>query len=76
MKATVWPLVAGLKQLAVIGVVSIAAAILTLFKQQEISGESWGYWFFARVFADTGEFVAADRSPLYTLYLNGCRWLG
>jgi len=76
LKARVWPLVAGSKQLAVIGVVSIAAAILTLLKQQEISGESWGYWFFARVFADTGEFVAADRSPLYTLYLNGFRWLG
>ncbi len=50
--------------------------ILTLFIRQEISGETWGYWYFARIFAESGNFIASDRSPLYTLYLNGFRWLG
>jgi len=40
-----------------------------------MTAEAWGYWFFARVFAETGKFIVLDRSPLYTLYLNGFRWL-
>ena len=49
---------------------------LTLFRRWEMSTESWGYWFFARVFSETGKFIVFDRSPLYTLYLNAFRWWG
>jgi len=42
---------------------------LSLFASWEMGAESWGYWYFARVFAETGQFVVTDRSPLYTLYL-------
>lgn len=63
-------------ELAAAGAVVVAATLLTLFTHQEISGETWGYWFFARVLSESGEFVAPDRSPLYTLYLSGFRWLG
>jgi hypothetical protein len=42
----------------------------------EMGGESWGYWAFARLFAETGQFNLIDRSPLYILYLNAFRWLG
>lgn len=42
----------------------------------EPSGETWGYWYFARVFAESAQFAIPDRGPLYTLYLNGFRWLG
>ena len=56
--------------------VALGMFAFTLLSRQEIGGETWGYWFFARVFAESGDFIAADRSPLYTLYLNGFRWLG
>ena len=59
-----------------LGALAAGLFTLTFFTRQEISGETWGYWFFARLFAETGEFVAPDRSPLYILYLNGFRWLG
>ena len=49
---------------------------ITLFSNWETSGEGWSYWFFARVFSETGDFIANDRSPIYTLYLNAFRWLG
>lgn len=49
---------------------------LTLFNHWEISGETWLYWLFARIFAESGRFIILDRSPLYTLYLSGFRWLG
>jgi hypothetical protein len=51
--------------------VALGMFAFTLLSRQEISGETWGYWFFARYFAETGDFISADRSPLYTLYLNG-----
>lgn len=56
--------------------VILTGCILTLFKHWELSGESWGYWFFARIFAETGRFIIFDRSPIYVLYLNLFRWLG
>ena len=56
--------------------VILTAIALTLFRHWEMSGETWGYWFFARVFAETGRFILIDRSPLYTLYLNAFRWMG
>lgn len=49
---------------------------LSLLNPWEPGGESWGYWYFARVFSETGMFVILERSPLYVLYLNGFRWLG
>lgn len=42
----------------------------------EMTPESWGYWFFARIFSETGTFIVPDRSPLYTLYLNLFTWMG
>lgn len=49
---------------------------ISLFRRWEISPESTFYWYWARVFSETGRFVIFDRSPLYTLYLNAFRWLG
>jgi hypothetical protein len=46
-----------------------------MFQGWEMGGESWGYWYFARVFSETGSFVVIDRSPLYILYLNLFNWL-
>ena len=54
----------------------VGAVVLSLFNHWEMGGETWGYWFFARVFEETGKFVILDRSPLYTLYLSVFRGLG
>ena len=56
--------------------VIFAGIWLTMFSHFEMGGESWGYWYFARVFAETGKFIIMDRGPLYVLYLNLFRWLG
>lgn len=53
-----------------------AAIFLTLFWHWEPGGESWGYWFFARIFSQTHKFSIIDRSPLYVFYLNLFYWLG
>lgn len=51
--------------------------VLTLYRHWEApGGENRGYWFFARVFAENGEFIIIERSPLYTLYLNLFFWMG
>ena len=55
--------------------ISILAVFLTMFQGWEMGGESWGYWYFAKVFSKTGSFVVIDRSPLYILYLNLFNWL-
>jgi hypothetical protein len=59
-----------------LGATCLAGVLLAMLGSFEISGESWNYWLFARVFAETGEFIIPDRSPLYIIYLNGFRWLG
>ena len=64
-----------LKTIALILTV-IGGVALSLLNRWEPGGETWGYWFFARVFAETGEFIIPQRSPIYTVYLNGFRWLG
>lgn len=51
------------------------AVLFSLFSGWEMGGETWGYWFFARVFSETGRFIIFDRSPLYVLYLNLFTWL-
>ena len=56
--------------------IPVVLITITLFSNWETSGEGWSYWFFARVFSETGDFIANDRSPIYTLYLNAFRWLG
>lgn len=62
---------------ALISIAVICAAVfLSLGSGWEMSGESWGYWFYARVFEETGTFSIFDRSPLYVLYLELFRWLG
>lgn len=58
-----------------IGFTVIIAVCLTMLSNWEMGGESWGYWYFARVFAETGHFVVPDRSPLYILYLNLFNWM-
>lgn len=32
--------------------------------------DSWGYWLFARVFAETGRLIVVERSPIYVIYLS------
>lgn len=61
----------------ILGIALIFIAIgLSLFRHWEMSGESWVYWFFARIFKETGKFIVIDRSPLYVLYLNAFQWMG
>jgi hypothetical protein len=43
---------------------------LMLFNRYEISGETWGYWFFSRVFEETGQIQLVDRGPGYSIYLS------
>lgn len=47
----------------------------TLLSNTEVSDETWGYWLFARIFSETGQFIGIDRSPVYVLYLNLFLWL-
>ena len=54
----------------------LAAIFLTIFRHWEPSGETWGYWLFARIFSEMGKFVIIGRSPIYILYLNLFSWLG
>jgi len=54
----------------------ISGITVTLFAHWEPSPESWIYWLFSRIFAETGRFIIIDRSPLYTLYLNAFSWIG
>lgn len=65
-----------LRKLIISAVVIGVGIAATLFNHWEPSEETWGYWFFARVFAETGKFVIIDRSPLYILYLNLFSWIG
>ena len=46
-----------------------------MFSNWEMSGETWGYWYFAKVFKISNEFIIFDRSPIYILYLNLFNWL-
>ena len=63
-------------KLALVVAIAGAGIAVSLFTRTPISNENWGYWLFSRIFAETGTFITPDRSPLYTLYLNGFRWLG
>lgn len=56
-------------------IVVLVAILVSMLRHWEIGGETWRYWFFARIFAETGKFIVLDRSPLYTLYLNLFTWL-
>jgi hypothetical protein len=58
-----------------VGFIAFLAVCCAAFGSYEMSGEVWGYWYFARIFAKTGQFVIIDRSPLYALYLNLFNWL-
>ena len=55
--------------------IAIIFLITTLYLPWEIGGETWGYWYFARIYSETGHVVILDRSPLYTLYLNLFSWI-
>lgn len=63
------------RKVALAGAFLLAGTVLTMFIHWELSGESWGYWFLARLLADNGELASPGRSPLYGLYLNLFRWL-
>ena len=52
------------------------AVLLTTLIHWEPSGESWGYWHFARRLSHAFEAVTSDRSPLYTLWLQPFLALG
>jgi len=54
----------------------IALVFASALSGWEMSVEQWGYWYFARVLKETGLFVIADRSPVYTIYLNLFSWIG
>lgn len=54
---------------AIIAII-FGGVILSLFVSWEPSNETWGYWLFARIWAETGRTVVLFRSPLYTIYLN------
>jgi hypothetical protein len=43
--------------------------LVFLFSHQEIHGENYYYWFFTKVFLESGQFPVFDRSPLTVLYL-------
>ena len=49
--------------------------IASMFLGWEMGGETWGYWYFNRVFNETGDFLIIDRSPLYILYLSVFSWI-
>lgn len=53
----------------------LIAVLISLFFPWELQGEAWFYWFWARVFKETGRFIMLDRSPLYTLYLSLFIWM-
>lgn len=63
-------------QIPIAAFIIVAGIVLTLFRNWEPTGETWRYWWFARIFAETGKFPIIDRSPLWVLYLNLFRWLG
>lgn len=63
-------------QWLLVAVIAGVAILISVFARWEIGHETVGYWLFARIFAETGDFVITDRSPLYTVYLNGFRWIG
>ena len=50
-------------KLIALGAVALAASVLILFSGWEISGESWAYWMWARVFAEDGTFVVSGGVP-------------
>ena len=52
-----------------LAILVIFAVIITLFQHFEPSNETWGYWEFAKILANSGKFIIIERSPLYTIYL-------
>jgi hypothetical protein len=56
--------------------VVFAGIALSLFGTWEMNGETWGYWYFARLFHETGLLGTWDRSPAYVLYLAAFTLLG
>ncbi len=56
-------------------IIVIFFLILSLFRHWEPSGETWGYWAFSRILAETGRFIISDRSPAYVTYLLLFQWL-
>lgn len=64
--------------------ITIVAVFLSMFQGWEMGGESWGYWYFAKVFAETGSLVVPGyflpllfrtffRSPSYSDSKNQCK---
>ena len=51
------------------------ALFLTLFNLWEPGTESQIYWLFSKIISETGNFNISGRSPIYSLYLLGFRWL-
>jgi hypothetical protein len=43
---------------------------LMLFNRYEFTGETWGYWFFSRIFEESGQVQLPGRGPGYSIYLS------
>ena len=59
-----------------IAFIVICSGTILLFQHSSVHGENYYYWFFSRVFLETGNFPILDRSPLSALYLAPFRLIG
>jgi hypothetical protein len=63
-------------KLIALGTLTLAASVLILFGNYEISGEGWSYWLWAKVLGEDGTFNVSGRSGINALYLNAFVWMG
>ena len=49
--------------------------VFQISQRSELAGETWGYWFFNKIFKLDGHFPITERSPIYILYLCLFSWL-
>ena len=45
--------------------VIVGAVSLSMLNRWEMTAEAWGYWFFARIFSETGMFMIPDPEVLF-----------
>ena len=57
------------ERITVFGLI-LCLGIATSFMSWWPGGETWGYWYFSKILAQTGEFIIFDRSPLYVSILT------
>ena len=49
--------------------------VFHISQQSELGGDTWGYWFFNKIFKREGTFIIPERSPIYVIYLSLFSWL-